>query len=57
LKDQAALMTFSVDLDLRSELTTDHAAVRRAFDGLEARGGTALKDALYGGLKAATVRF
>ncbi len=52
-KDQAALLTFSVALDLRSELTADHAAVRRTLDGIEARGGTALKDALYGGLKAA----
>lgn len=50
-RDQAALVTFSHELDVAVPRGGDHAAVRRALDDLVPAGHTALWDALYAGLK------
>ncbi len=49
-KDQAALVAFSGHLQLRADWTSDGVLLRRAVDGLEAFGATALNDALFAGL-------
>jgi VWFA-related protein len=52
-QDEAALVTFSADIEKRCELTSNHASVIRALDRVEAQGGTALIDGLYSGVKTA----
>lgn len=48
-----ALVTFSDTADLRSDLTADVAAVKRALSKTGTGGGTALADAAYAGLVVA----
>lgn len=50
-QDRVALLGFSHDLVLAQEPTLDHDRVRTAIEGLEARGFTALVDAVWAGLK------
>jgi len=52
-KDQASLIAFSIDLELECELTTDKRELQTALTRLQPRGGTALKNAVYGSLKVA----
>jgi VWFA-related protein len=52
-QDEAALLTFSADIEKRHGLTSNHATVLRALDSIEPQGGTALMDALYSGIKTA----
>lgn len=52
-QDEAALLTFSADIEKACELTADRATLLRALDGIQAQGGTALMDALYSGIKTA----
>ncbi len=48
--DQASLVTFSEEIGGWREPSHDKAEVRRALAGLQARGATALFDALYAGI-------
>src|SRR5437867_226280 len=50
-QDEAALVTFSHELQVVAPQTGDRAAVERGLDGLDRRGETALWDGLYAGLK------
>jgi VWFA-related protein len=50
-RDQAALITFSHEVVLQAPATRDRAVLRRALDRLQASGATAVRDALYLGLK------
>jgi VWFA-related protein len=52
-EDRVALVTFSAYVQLWQTLTTDRSAIRDALAGVDARGLTALKDGLYGGLSLA----
>jgi len=45
--DHAALVTFSHQVALTVPMTTDRQAIRSALAGLEARGSTALRDAVH----------
>ncbi len=51
--DRVALVTFSGYVRLWQTLTVERAALLDALDGIVARGLTALKDGLYGGLSLA----
>jgi VWFA-related protein len=51
--DRVALVTFTGYVRLRQTLTTDRSVLHEALDGITARGLTALKDGLYGGLSLA----
>jgi Ca-activated chloride channel family protein len=46
-EDEVALVTFSDEVNLLQPMTSDHASVRAAVDGLAAKGGTALYDAIW----------
>lgn len=46
-EDQAAVLTFSERVALRSDWTNDRAALTRAIDAVEATGATALSDAIF----------
>jgi VWFA-related protein len=48
--DEAALVTFSHEVALRSPLTSNRARVRNALDGSDAKGQTALVDATHAGI-------
>ncbi len=52
-RDQAALLTFFDHVQLKHELTEDLSLLLAALDETDARGGTALYDALYATLKLA----
>jgi VWFA-related protein len=52
-QDEAALLTFSADIEKRCGLTSNHVTVLRALDSIQSQGGTALMDALYSGIKTA----
>lgn len=47
--DRAMVLGFSDRVQVLHELTSDHEALRAAIDGAEARGGTALYDAIWKG--------
>jgi VWFA-related protein len=46
-RDEAALLTFNHEIELRRAPTTDRVAVARALEDVEAGGATAVIDALY----------
>jgi VWFA-related protein len=48
--DEAALVTFSQQIEWRAGPTTDRGQVRRSLEDLSAAGGTAALDALFAGL-------
>jgi VWFA-related protein len=50
-RDKAALVTFSHDVVLAADATTDREALGRAIDRLRGQGATALFDALYAALR------
>jgi VWFA-related protein len=50
-RDQAALISFSHEVVLQAPATHEHAVLHRAIDSLQASGATAVRDALYLGLK------
>ena len=52
-EDRVALVTFSGYVRLWQSLTTDRSVLSEALEGIDARGMTALKDGLYGGLSLA----
>jgi VWFA-related protein len=52
-EDRVALVTFSGSVRLWQSLTTDRSVLLHTLDGIVARGLTALKDGLYGGLSLA----
>ncbi len=52
-EDRVALVTFSGHVRLWQSLTIDRSVLRDALKGIDARGLTALKDGLYGGLSLA----
>jgi VWFA-related protein len=45
--DRAALLTFADTLRLAAPLTEDHGLLRRRVEGLEAQGGTSLRDGAF----------
>lgn len=45
-RDRAFLVDFDVDLDLRTELTSDPGEIRDALEGVQPEGGTALYDSI-----------
>ena len=51
--DQASLVTFSEEISARRGPSPDKAEARRALDQLQARGATAVFDALYAGIALA----
>lgn len=50
-RDQAALITFSHEIVLQAPATRDREALWRALAGIQASGATAVRDALFLGLK------
>lgn len=48
--DRAAVLTFSEEIDLFSDWTSDHQQLHRAIDSTRASGSTALHDAAYAAL-------
>ncbi len=52
-KDRIAIVAFSSDVERVADFTDDKAALAEAIDGLEARGETAVFDALHEALNAA----
>jgi len=48
--EQAALLTYDVNVTLRSPLTSDLAAVRRSLDSVDPASATAMHDAVFAGL-------
>jgi len=50
-RDRGALVTFTQQVTLRQPPTADREALRRALDGIDAGGSTAMNDALYTALR------
>ena len=48
--DQAAIVSFSVELDLAAQVTGNRTTLHETIAGLKAEGGTALRDATFAGL-------
>jgi Ca-activated chloride channel family protein len=48
--DQAAIVSFSGELNLAAQVTGDRAKLHQTIVGLKAQGGTALRDAIFAGL-------
>ena len=54
--DRAALITFSYQVQMRSPLNSDFAALRTMMSSVRAGGGTALRDAIYAALAISDVQ-
>ena len=52
--DQAAVITFSSEIEVLQEMTADIAALNAALEGIEAGGGTALYDAVIESVRTAS---
>lgn len=55
-KDEVGLLTFTREMQLRKELSSDFAALHRTLDEPMRRGRTSLYDSLYAGLKLLEAR-
>ncbi len=54
--DEAAVLTFSRDIVLRQDFTTDKVVLKQALNAMQAGGGTPLRDAAYQGCKLLQMR-